>query len=133
MVLTLVSLKAPGREIMPVLGFYGNKPHNSAPTIIRLGLGEDQVFQLCVIMLRKVLKLGTCQLGFFLLALPLHLIFILCCRLIQYMLVNVYFNYEAEPYPPHTFQGSLQNILKPLTIVQWQTGIIITVQVYTCR
>jgi hypothetical protein len=36
------------REIMPVLGFYGNEPHNSgsgtgSPTIIKLGLWEDQV------------------------------------------------------------------------------------------
>jgi hypothetical protein len=33
---------------MPVLGFYGNEPYNSgsgtgSPTIIRLGLWEDQV------------------------------------------------------------------------------------------
>ena len=32
------------------------------------------------------------------------------------MLVNVYFNSEAEPYPPRTFRGSLQNISKLLTL-----------------
>lgn len=33
------------------------------------------------------------------------------------MLVNVYFNSEAKPYPPRRFRGSLQNILKLLTLV----------------
>ena len=69
--------------------------------------------------LRKIFKhpiFGTCRLGLLLLALSLHLPFTLWCRLIQYILFNVYLNSEGELWPPRRFRGSLQNIFKHLTI-----------------
>jgi hypothetical protein len=44
-----------GREIMPVSGFDGNESYNSgsgtgSPTIIRLGLWEDQVDELIALV-----------------------------------------------------------------------------------